>query len=124
MLGLVGDRDPVAVLADTPTELERAVAGLSVAQLSRAEAPGKWSIRHVLAHLADSEMVWAVRLRCTLGQARPLLTGYDQDAWAAKFRYADVDPVEARMIFGVVRQSTLRLLRAATPDDLRRTAIP
>src|SRR5688572_873228 len=95
VLELVGGREPLAVLRDTPAEAARAIEGLSPAQLRQPEAPGKWSIAAVLQHLADSDVVWAWRMRLILAQDRPPLTGYDQDLWAERLRYADADPIEA-----------------------------
>jgi hypothetical protein len=43
VLELVGGRDPLTVLRDTPTAVARAIEGLSPAQLRKPEAPGKWS---------------------------------------------------------------------------------
>src|SRR5215218_8212325 len=82
ILDLLGDQDPTSVLRDTPAAVRQAIAGLTAAQLSTPEATGKWSIRQVVRHLADSEIVWGWRLRLVLAQDRPTLTGYDQDLWA------------------------------------------
>jgi uncharacterized damage-inducible protein DinB len=120
ILELLGSRDPLAVLGSTVQALPDAVAGLSAAQLSAREAPGKWSIRHVLRHLADSEVVWAWRMRLVLAQDRPPLTGYDQDAWAERLGYADADPAQSIAEFGVLRTGNLALLaRASEADRLR-----
>src|SRR6185436_6706809 len=81
ILGLLGSNDPVEVLRATAAGIEHATKGLSAAELSTPEAPGKWSMRHVVRHLADSEIVWAWRLRLILAQDRPPITGYDQDLW-------------------------------------------
>src|SRR5690606_17337322 len=80
VLDLLGDRDPTTVLRSTGTELRRAVEGLSEEQLSRRERPGKWSVRQVLRHVADAEIVWAWRMRLALANDRPPITGFDQDA--------------------------------------------
>src|SRR5687768_10012093 len=77
VLALLGDQDPMAVLRDTPSMLPRAIEGLSPGQLRESEGPGKWSIGQVVHHLADSEVVWAWRMRLILAQDRPQLTGYD-----------------------------------------------
>ena len=95
VLGLVGGREPMDVLRDSPAAARRAVAGLSTVQLRTPEAPGKWSIAHVLRHLADSEVVWGWRMRLILAQDRPPITGYDQDLWADRLHYADADPAES-----------------------------
>jgi hypothetical protein len=123
VLGLVGGRDPIDVLRDSPAAARRAVAGLSIAQLRRPEAPGKWSITHVLRHLADSEVVWGWRMRLILAQDRPPITGYDQDLWAERLHYADSDPAESLDAFTVLRRDNLRLLERATPEDMQRVGV-
>src|SRR5688500_11975889 len=84
VLDLVGDRDPLAVLLDTPEAVRRAIHGLTLQELRAPERPGKWSIVQVLQHLADAEVVWGWRMRLILAQDRPVLTGYDQDRWAER----------------------------------------
>jgi hypothetical protein len=123
VLGLLGDRDPITVLRETPSALPRAIEGLSPGQLRQAERPGKWSIGQVLHHLADSELVWAWRMRLILAHERPPLTGYDQDLWADRLRYDQGDPREALAVFAVLRQANLRLVEHATPADLRRVGV-
>src|SRR5436853_118818 len=71
ILDLLGDQQPFAVLRDTPSNVRRVVAGLDDDKLSQPEAAGKWSMRHVVRHLADSEIVWGYRLRLVLAQHRP-----------------------------------------------------
>jgi hypothetical protein len=123
ILDLLGDRDPLAVLPDTPAGAAAAIAGLSRAQLHAPEAPGKWSIAQVLQHLADSDLVWAWRLRLILSHDRPPITGYDQDLWAEHLHYADADAGEALELFRVVRAANLRLLTRATPAELARVGV-
>lgn len=123
VLGLVGDRDPAVVLRQTPAEIPKAIAPLSAQQLRMPEAPGKWSIVQILQHLADSEVVWAWRLRLILAQDRPQLTGYDQDLWAERLHYDRVDPADALEMFTVLRRANLRLINGASLDELRRTGV-
>ncbi len=123
ILGLLGARDPREVLMATPEMLRSAVAGLSESELSAPEAPGKWSIRQVVRHLADAEIVWGWRLRLVFAQDRPTITGYDQDAWAARLRY-DIAPVdEALEEFSVLRRSHLRIVSTASDADLARFGV-
>ena len=123
VLELVGDRDPLGVLRETPAALRRAIDGLPAATLRQPERPGKWSIGQVLQHLADSDIVWAWRMRLILAQDRPTLTGYDQDLWATRLRYDEADPNEALDLFDLLRRSNLRLIERATPDDLARVGV-
>lgn len=123
VLDLVGSRDPLVILRETAAALPRAIEGLSIGQLRQRERLGKWSIAHVLQHLADSEVVWAWRMRLILAHDRPAITGYDQDLWADRLGYDAADPQEALEQFAVMRRANLRLLERATPDDLQRAGV-
>jgi hypothetical protein len=59
----VEGKDTVKCLEETPQLIEAAVRGWSSAEFERSHAPGKWSARQLLAHLAQFEMVFATRLR-------------------------------------------------------------
>ena len=123
ILELLGDRDPFTVLRATPEALQRIVESTPYGVLAKPEAPGKWAMIHVLAHLADSDLVWGWRLRLILAQDRPPLTGYDQDAWANRLGYADSEPHDSVRTFSILRSSNLRLLGRATPDDMQRVGV-
>jgi uncharacterized damage-inducible protein DinB len=120
VLELLGSRDPLEVLSGTPSELEAALSAMSESELVEAEARGKWSVRHLVQHLADAELVWGYRLRMVLAHERPVLTGYDQDLWADRLGYAEADAARAVREFTVLRQSNLRLLARASAADLQR----
>jgi hypothetical protein len=123
VVDLVGERDPLEVLRKTPVALERAIRGLTGRQLSKREAPDKWAIRHVVRHLADSEVVWGWRLRMVLTHDRPPITGYDQDLWAARLGYNEADVRESLVEFAALRRGRLRLLKRVIPSDLDRVGV-
>src|SRR5262245_60660694 len=123
IVSLVGSRDPMAILRETPAAMRQGTAGLSAAQLSEPEAPGKWSIRQMLQHLADSELVWGYRLRMVLAHERPPLVGYDQDLWAERLRYAASDVESAFEVWSVLRRADLRLLDGASEADFARVGV-
>src|ERR671911_508845 len=123
ILELVGGREPMSILRQTPAAASRAIEGLSAAQLHRPEAPGKWAIIQVLQHLADSDLVWGWRMRLILAQDRPTLTGYDQDLWADRLHYADADASQALETLHVLRRGNLALIERATPEDLTRVGV-
>jgi hypothetical protein len=116
----LGKQDPVAVMRGTATALGHATRGLSAEQLSVREAPGKWSIRMVVRHLADAELVGGFRFRMVLAEDGPTLPGYDQDAWANKLHYDSADLDMSLAIFAALRTANLTLLERATPADLQR----
>ena len=123
VLNLLGETDPMQVLASTVRWCEQATADLSNAELARPEAPGKWSIVQTLQHLADSELVWGYRLRKVLAEDRPTLTGYDQDRWADRLQYAASSREQSLEVFRVLRDANLRLLAAVSPGDLDRVGV-
>ena len=123
ILELVGGREPLSILRETPSAAARAIEGLTRAQIRTPEAAGKWSIAHVLQHLADSDLVWGWRMRLILAQDRPAITGYDQDLWADRLHYADTDPALALDQLRVLRRGNLALLEHATPEDLTRVGV-
>jgi len=123
VFGLLGDRNPLDVLERTPSLLRSAVASLSAAQVRRPEQEGKWSVLHVVRHLADSELVSAVRWRMVVAQNRASLVAYDQDVWAERLRYSHADAEEALDEFTAVRRSNLRLLRSLSNEDWARVGV-
>src|SRR5215475_15204685 len=123
VLELLSARDPIEVLQDTVSALEQVRLGLSTEQLTQPEAHGKWSVRHVLQHLADSELVWGYRLRMVLAHDRPQLTGYDQDLWAERLGYDEASADRALQDFGALRRANLRLLARASDEDLKRVGV-
>jgi len=69
-------------LRNYPDRLRAAVEGLSDEALARPEAEGKWSINHVLAHLAQFEMIWNLRVRSILAsETPPPLYHFEQNRW-------------------------------------------
>jgi len=123
LLETLGSREPLQVLAETPDALRRGIAGLSEQQLSKAEAPGKWSARQMLAHLGDSELVGAFRFRMILAHDRPVLPGYDQDAWAGHLGYDQADVATVLNTFTALRGANLRLLERTTPEEQQRIGL-
>ncbi|HWA17246.1 MAG TPA: DinB family protein [Gemmatimonadales bacterium] len=119
----LGERDPTAVLRETPAALRQATAGLSDAHLRTPEAPGKWSVIEVAQHLADSELVGGFRFRMVLAHDRPLLPGYDQDEWAARLNYRNVKLADAIADYTALRQANLRLFAARAPTDFDRVML-
>jgi hypothetical protein len=123
LLHLLGDNDPVIVLRETPAALQRFLDAVPEQIVARAEAPGKWSIREVVQHLADSELVGGFRLRMVLAHDRPPLVGYDQDLWADHLRYRDVEVGDAFEQFAALRRANVRIWEHLTPTDLVRVGI-
>jgi len=82
---------------------------LSKVELDRTYAPGKWSVRFVLHHLADSETVLSERIRRTISEPRRVLWAFDPDAWAAKLDYSEMPLELSRQIYEATRSGIIHL---------------
>lgn len=123
ILELLGDRDPLSVLSQLAQELKKSIGRISADELRRPEAPGKWSMHDVVAHLADSEVVFGWRLRMVIAQDRPTITGFDQDAWTARLAGAYPDARSAIQQIAVLREGHLALLGSLTPEQWEREGL-
>jgi hypothetical protein len=101
-------------------EVARALEGFPKAKLTAKLIPGKWSAAEIVQHLADSEMTSAIRLRRLLVEDHPVIQGYDQDLFATKLRYNDLDIAPALDAFRGARATTTQLLERMTEADWRR----
>lgn len=111
LLGYVGKQKPLNVLKSTPARVERLLRGASARKTGRRPAPGKWSIREIVFHLADSELVYGYRLRTILARNRARLIAFDQNDWAASGRYNRRDLRAALDMLRTLRKANLELLQ-------------
>lgn len=102
--------------------ITEALQDITQAELDAREAPGEWSPREVVHHLADSEMASALRLRQLLAQDNPIIIGYDQEAYA-RILYYD-RPIEPSLLaFRYARESTAQILERMTEVEWERAGI-
>jgi hypothetical protein len=118
ILANVADSNPLEVLTSTGPRLRQLVSGRSDSELSQQPQPGRWSVREILAHLADCEVVAGWRIRSILATNGTTVQPFDQNRWAEAFRYQDAPVAESLDLFDVSRRANLRLFRAADPDRL------
>ena len=116
----LGDRDPIAVLAATPGELYALISPLlaNTEFVNRQPASGKWSLREILAHLADCEIATGFRLRQCLAEPNHAMQPFDQDLWAD--HYAEYDAASALATFVTLRNWNMLLLKTLKPEDWER----
>lgn len=106
----------VAMYADGYRAVSEALLKIAPEELDASPAPGKWTPRQIVHHLADSEMTGAVRFRLLLAEDRPSIKSYDQDEFAQRLHYAR--PHEASLeLFRAVRASTAELMSCLTEAD-------
>jgi uncharacterized damage-inducible protein DinB len=113
----------LSVYAEAPERLRTAVGGLTLSELRARPRPGKWSILEIAAHVADSELLGAVRFRLAFAQSGAALPFYDQDAWTEQLAHRRLDEAgleRALRLFDLLRQLSGAVLERLTPDDWQR----
>ncbi|MGI4828841.1 MAG: DinB family protein [Janthinobacterium lividum] len=119
---LLEGRDPVAVMRETPGQLADLLKTLSPEQIERKPAPHKWSIREILCHLADCEIVWAWRMRQIYGAENPTLQPFEQDPWSRAYDGVGYTTAAARTTWTALRQWNLDLIEGLSEGDKHRPA--
>lgn len=109
----------VAILADLPSKLRAAVAGLSDGQLETPYRPEGWTLRQTVHHVADSHINTLVRFKLALTEDSPTIRPYYEERWA---ELGDSRlPVEVSLgILDGLHARLVELLNSLSPDQLRR----
>jgi hypothetical protein len=94
-----------------PEVLAMVLTGVFGEEEDFAPAPGKWSIRQIIAHLADAEMVCAHRMRQIIAEEQPTLVAFDQEAWTRNLDYARRKPKQSLESFRRMRAENYELLK-------------
>lgn len=81
--------------------------GLAEDDLARTYGPGKWPVRFVLHHIADSETVLFERIRRTLSEPKPVLWVFDPDLWAKGLDYASLPLDVSRRVYESTRAAVI-----------------
>jgi DinB family protein len=106
----------IARYKDGYREVAAALEGASDRELDSKPAPGKWSAREIVHHLADSEMTSAVRLRLLVAEENASIRPYDEKEFATRLHY-DRPIANSLLAFQAARLSTGELLDAMTDTD-------
>jgi hypothetical protein len=85
--------------------------GLADAELEKTYGPGKWSVRYLLHHLADSETVLYDRICRIISEPRQVLWVFDESAWARGRNYATLPLSLSRPVYESVRAANIYHVR-------------
>jgi hypothetical protein len=110
----------IAKYKDGYREVVKALEGASDKELDTRPAPGKWTSREIVHHLADSEMTAAIRLRLLVAENNAAIRSYDEKAFAVRLHYGR--PIANSLLaFEAARLSTGELLDAMSDGDFAKT---
>jgi uncharacterized damage-inducible protein DinB len=119
----VPDGDIVAQMERQMEETAAFLGQLGEARGDHRYAPGKWSIKEVVGHLADGERVFAYRaLRFARGDETPLAS-FDENAWVPQAGCDRRTLADLAAEFRAVRVATLALARSLTDEAAARTGV-
>jgi hypothetical protein len=95
-----------------------ALKGITADELDRS-ASGEWTPRQTAHHLADSEMMAAIRIRRLLTEDEPVIHGYDEATFARKL--TSDRPIEPSLeAMRWARETSAQLIERMTDEDWRK----
>ena len=98
--------------AKGPQILKDLLATYPAEALDYVPGPGRWSIRSIVLHLAESEVHGYVRARTIISEPGSAILAFDQDKWAASLDGAAQPLEEAVDLFRLLREILARQLRS------------
>ena len=119
----VPDSDVTRALGGQGESFLRLLKDIGEQKAAFAYAPGKWTIKEVILHMADAERIFAYRvLRMARGDATPLAS-FDENAYTP-MSAANDRPLDTLLgEFAAVRAATLALLRGLPEEAWTRRGV-
>ena len=99
------------------------ITGAAGSEVDFVPEPEKWSIRQIVAHLADAEIVATMRLRQILAEEDPKMQAWDQAAWAKNLDYARRKPSQSLETFRRIRGENYELIKDLPETSFERAGI-
>lgn len=119
-ISLVPDGDLVVLLRTQGDEVRRLVADAGESRGGYRYEPGKWSVREVIGHLADTERVFSYRaLRIARDDATPLAS-FDENAYAATAGHDSRTLADLTAEWSAVRAASMALFESLNDVALAR----
>ena len=103
--------------------LASALSGASAEETAFIPGPGKWTIRQLARHVADTEIVVGMRLRQIVAEDSPTLIPFDQEKWAEHLGYETDDVAASLAVFQTLRNDLVRVLEALPAEAFRRPGV-
>jgi hypothetical protein len=110
-VSLVSEDDALAALERQADELRGLIASVPKERETYRYGPDKWSVRQVIGHLVDGERVFGHRAYCISRGEQAALPSFDENAYVAASRYAEIPLAELGRELLSVRETNLVALR-------------
>jgi hypothetical protein len=102
-------------MRDTIARVQALASAWTTSHFERSYAPGKWSARLILTHLAQAEIALGNRARMALTAPNYVAQSFDQDAWIA--RESHLAGPDAVAVFVALAHMNLVLFDSLSPAD-------
>lgn len=116
ILANVDGKDPISIQRATPRVIRDLLQSALPERLTYKPDPDKWSAGEILAHMAETEIVFGFRVRYVLGASGAAVPAYDQDVWARNSHYERMDPMKSLEVFTQLRQFNVALFETLPPE--------
>jgi len=97
-----------------------ATSGLSSEHERARPGPGAWSLAQLAAHLLDTDLVLAERMKRVIAEEDPVLQAFDENAWVERLGAEAMRVEEAVNLFTANRHWMTQVLRRCSEDDFGR----
>ncbi len=97
--------------------------GLSADDLEKTYAPGKWTVKQVLVHLADAESVLHERIKRIIAEPGQVIWAFDQDMWCRNLDYENFPLEVSKDLYMANRQSVIFLAQKFYKDSINKTFV-
>ena len=111
----LGDREPLAAMSDSIARMIALTRGWSAGDFERPYAPGKWTARLVVIHLAQTELALGVRARMALATPNYTAQNFDQDIWLG--RETALNGADAVAALAAINRMNVALFETLSPAD-------
>jgi len=115
----LGSREPIRAMRETVDRIHALTAGWPPDRFERSYAPGKWSARVILTHLAQSEIAFGNRIRMALSTPNYVAQPFDQDTWIA--RESRTSGADAAGALVALSRMNIALFESLSPNDRQTT---
>ena len=82
---------------------------LPAEDLQKTYAPGKWTVKQILVHLADAESVLHERIKRTIAEPGQVIFAFNQDLWCDNIGYESFPQAISKQLFLANRESIIFL---------------
>jgi len=113
---LVGNAPILGTLKNLQESTDKFFMGLATDKGDYAYAEGKWTVKQVLGHMADTERIFAYRA-LVFSRESITLPGFDQDVYVDNATFNSRDLQDLANEFKTIRESSLYLFKSMTDEQ-------